>query len=241
LPKPWLCLLRLPSSGIQPTAITVPDDLRISHPVLRQQREYWQAVARKEVTWNDQPPHPNIHVSRDSERRAMRLLQALFVALDKRGHSVAATKDGKTNVTVLGETFNVSLREPSKQVLHQPTLKERADAAKYPWMKPPPYDLVHTGDLELNIEGVYDARHRWKDGKKQRLEERLNAVIEGLLQLPCWKRPAQPSANGSANYEKKPNVDGRSVRSVGWRRKRASSDSTVWSGIGGRPESAVRF
>jgi hypothetical protein len=26
-------------------AITVPDDLRITHPVLRQQREYWQAVA----------------------------------------------------------------------------------------------------------------------------------------------------------------------------------------------------
>lgn len=29
--------------------------------------------------------------------------------------------------------------------------------------------------------GVYGSRHRWRDGKKQRLEERLNAVIEGLL------------------------------------------------------------
>lgn len=65
--------------------IIVPDDLRVAHPVLRQQSEYWQAVARKEVTWNDQLPHLNIHVSRDSERRAIRLLQALFVALEKRG------------------------------------------------------------------------------------------------------------------------------------------------------------
>jgi hypothetical protein len=102
-------------------AIAVPDDLRITHPVLRQQREYWQNVTGKEVKWDQQPPHLNIHISRDSERRAMRLLQALFVALEQRGHSIAATKDGKTKIAVLGETFNPGLREPSKQVLHQPT------------------------------------------------------------------------------------------------------------------------
>ena len=106
-------------------AITVPDDLRITHPVLRQQREYWQAIARKEVTWNDQPPHLNIHISKNSERRAMRLLQALFIALEKHGHSVVATKDDKTQISVLGETFNVSLREPSKRALHQLTPKEK--------------------------------------------------------------------------------------------------------------------
>ena len=36
-------------------AIAVPEDLRITHPVLRQQREYWQAVARREVIGNGQP------------------------------------------------------------------------------------------------------------------------------------------------------------------------------------------
>ena len=47
----------------------------------------------------------------------MRLLQALFVTLERRGHSVAATKDGKTYVTVLGETFNLSLRARSQLLL----------------------------------------------------------------------------------------------------------------------------
>jgi hypothetical protein len=50
----------------------------------------------------------NIHIFKDSERRAMRLLQALFVALEKRRYSVASN-DGKTQITVMGETFNVSL------------------------------------------------------------------------------------------------------------------------------------
>jgi hypothetical protein len=68
----------------------------------------------------------------------MRFLQPLFVALETRGHSVAATKDGKTNIIVLGETFSVSPREPSEQVLHQTTPNEITDAAKHSWMKPPP-------------------------------------------------------------------------------------------------------
>ena len=162
--------------------ISVPEDLRITHRLLKQQRDYWKAVARKEIRYDNQPPHLNINVTRATERRVLRLLQALFVALESRGHSVEATKDGKTNITVLGETFNVGLREPSKQVLHQPTAKELEDAKKYSWMRPAPYDLVATSELEINIDGVWGTRHHWRDGKKQRLEERLNSVIEGLLE-----------------------------------------------------------
>lgn len=163
-------------------AIIVSDDIRITHPLLKQQREYWRAVGRREIRYDDQPPHLNITVhSRESQQRALRILQALFAAIEKRGHSVAATNDAKTNVTVLGETFDVAMRERSKQVLHQPTPKEKADAAKYSWMKPPPYDLVPTGELTLTIEGVYGTRHNWADGKKQRIGGRLNSVIEGLV------------------------------------------------------------
>src|SRR4029077_11661389 len=109
--------------------------------------------------------HLNIKVSKESLPRAFRLLQALFASLEARGHKAAATKEGKTILTVLGEPLEVSLREPSKQVRHVPTAKEIADAKRYSWSRPAPYDLVSSGTLVLNIENVWGVRHTWKDGK----------------------------------------------------------------------------
>ena len=121
-----------------------------------------------EVTYGENKlPHLNLRVSSPALPRALRLLQALFVGLEQRGHTVAATKDGKTNNTVLDETFDVSLREPSKQVKHVPTAQELANAKKYSWMRTKPYDLVASGTLVLTIENVWGVRHTWKELKNQ--------------------------------------------------------------------------
>lgn len=163
--------------------IIVPEDLRVRHQAITQTKEYWAAQKRGEVQYGDNKlPRLDIKVSKEILPRAFRLLQALFAALETRGHRVAATKEGKTVLTVLNEPLEVSLREPSKQVRHVPTAKELADAKKYSWSRPAPYDLVSAGILVLNIENVWGVRHTWKDGKTQRLEDVLNDIVVGLLE-----------------------------------------------------------
>lgn len=170
--------------------IVVPEDLRIRHQAITQTKEYWAAQKRGEVQYgdNNKLPRLNIRVSKEALPRAFRLLQALFAALETRGHRAAATTEGKTILTVLDEPFEVNLREPSKQVRHVPTAKELADAKKYSWSRPAPYDLVSTGTLVLNIENVWGVRHTWKDGKTHRLEDVLNDVIVGLLEGAFQKK-----------------------------------------------------
>lgn len=169
--------------------IIVPDDLRVRHQAITQTREYWAAQKRGEVQYGDNKlPRLDIRVSKELLPRAFRLLQTLFGALETRGHRAAATKEGKTVLTVLDEPLEVSLREPSKQVRHVPTAKELADAKKYSWSRPTPYDLVCTGTLVLNIENVWGVRHTWKDGKSHRLEDVLNEIIVGLLECAFQKK-----------------------------------------------------
>ena len=169
--------------------IQVPDDLRVRHPAIAQTKAYWAAQKRREVPYGDNElPRLNINVSKETLPRALRLLQALFNALEQRRHTVAATKEGKTVLTVLDEAFEISLREPSKQVRHVPTSKELADAKRYSWMRPAPYDLVSSGTLVLNIEHVWGTRHSWKDGKTRRLEDALNDVVVGLIEAALQKK-----------------------------------------------------
>jgi hypothetical protein len=169
--------------------IRVPDDLRVRHPAIAQTKAYWAARKRGEVPYGDNKlPRLNINVSKETLPRALRLLQALFNALEQRGHTAAATKEGKTILTVLDEALEISLREPSKQVRHVPTSKELADAKRYSWMRPAPYDLVSSGTLVLNIENVWGARHAWKDGKRRRLEDALNDVVVGLIEAALRKK-----------------------------------------------------
>lgn len=169
--------------------VGVSDNLRLKHLAILQTREFWAAQKRGEVHYGDSKlPRLNVQVSKKMLSRALRILQALFTALEERGHKVAATKEGKTILTVLDESLEVSLREPSKQVRHIPTAQEIADATRYSWSRPAPYDLVSSGVLVLNIENVWGLRHSWKDGKTQRLEETLNDVIVGLLECAFQKK-----------------------------------------------------
>jgi len=81
-------------------AIEVAEDLRVRHPLLQSTREYWRIVGRPNFRWDTPlPPHINISVGTETRPRALRLLQALFTALERRGHQVAAGERGRLQVT----------------------------------------------------------------------------------------------------------------------------------------------
>ena len=160
-------------------AISVSEDLRIRHRLLRSTREYWRMVGRPNFSWSvPLPAHFNINVGRATQTRALRLLQALFDALERRGHQVGAGDSGQIRVTVLDENCDVFVRERQRQVRRKPT---GATSKSSSFQDSRPYVLEHTGELEFRIERRF-SRHTVRDGKGRRLEEQLNHVVVCLLE-----------------------------------------------------------
>ncbi len=134
-----------------------------------------------------------VWVSEACVERAMRIMNALVVALENAGYEVGITvvNDGdgrrrgyETFAIIDGERVFFSLREKTCRTEREPTSKERARMERYSWERGPFYDYGATGRLSLRIEGDwYGERHRrtWSDGKRQRLEDRLYQFVRSLL------------------------------------------------------------
>lgn len=143
--------------------IVVDDDVQANHPLIRATR-HSRKIARS-LEWNaPKPPRLDIRVTAAPRPRALRIMQALLAALERRGYKVEATGDGKTKVTILGESLDIRLDERYKQVPHEPTAYER-EQMKRGWSVPR-YDSVAAGLLTLKIDNVWAPRQSWTDGKK---------------------------------------------------------------------------
>lgn len=100
-------------------AIIVSERLQARHPPLRQMREFWRGSRQPHWVRHDPlPPRLEINVGREQQSRALRLLQALFDALARRGYAVSRAEDGRIAVRVLDETCHLTVRERQRQVKH---------------------------------------------------------------------------------------------------------------------------
>ena len=159
-------------------AISVPENLQVRHPLLRSTREYWQQVNRPHRDWSvELPAHFNIGVGRNTQRRALRLLQALFTALERRGHQLGIGDHGQIRCTVLTETCALVLRERQRRKRPEPT---KVGAKPSPFPSATPYGLVHCGELELRVDRGYGSPVV-RDKKGMPLEQQLNQVVVCLL------------------------------------------------------------
>jgi hypothetical protein len=120
-------------------------------------------------------------VSRDQLPRALRIMNALFLALEERGHLVSLPKkeDEHLTVSVDGESVAISLREDLDSEKHALTPAEQ----KHPWIAPK-WDYKLTGRLRLSIDNLPYAsgpvRGSWADGKVQILENCLGDFVVGV-------------------------------------------------------------
>lgn len=166
-------------------AITVRDDLRVTHPLLRATREAWKPLNNRAFQWNvPVPTHLHVAVSRPLQPRALRILQALFSALDQRGSKVAANERKGMKVTVLAEACVLTMRERQRQVRSE--RRRRGDQSLFPNKRP--FDLVDTGELELTVEKPYGRKATVGDDKAQRVEDQLNGIIVGLIEAALEKK-----------------------------------------------------
>lgn len=135
----------------------------------------------------------SMNVSRAEERRALRLMNALFVAAEEHGYTVGSawqTKPGSgygraEPVGILlgkaGDSWELRIVEKTLAVQHEPTKKELDDQRRWSWPRIPVNDYVPNGQLEVRIEG-YDTGHRsrFADGTRATVDTKLGAVIAAL-------------------------------------------------------------
>lgn len=118
-----------------------------------------------------------LKVSLSAVDRALRLYDALFKALEARGHRVTlVTKDNETS-TVLhidGEQVGIEIQEHVTRT-EVPPLKPQTGwySKKYVWEA--------TGRLTFTLtESYLSVRSKWSDGARQNLDEMLNEIVVGL-------------------------------------------------------------
>ncbi len=120
-------------------------------------------------------------VSRQQFSRALRIMNALFLALDERGYLVSwPKKEGEQlTVNVEGEAVAVSIREVLDSQPHVLTPAEQ----EHPWMAPK-WDYKLTGRLRLSIDNPPHSSDRlratWADGRVQIVENCIGDFIVGL-------------------------------------------------------------
>lgn len=163
--------------------IKVAKQLSRPHPLIKDHRA--EMKARKRGGWTrHSKPVVDIGVSKGEMSRAYRIMSTLFKALEKRGFE-PRVREGKqrkkdeTVVTVRGEEIAFRLREKQKKVEVEPD----EDDWRFRYREGPFYDLKPSGTfiLEITSGAAHGGRKTWKDGKKQKLEDCLNAFIVGLV------------------------------------------------------------
>ena len=175
--------------------ITVGDRLPRPHAIISRTREALAAARERAYRWNDGHTPPRapsnaempIAVGDASTTRALVLMDALFHALEQRGHKIVSrTEPQLTNrhcdsaiCLMLGEELSFALREKTHMV--QLTAAERKAASARLEASKVRYEP--TGMFELAISAGFWADRRWNDTPNRKLEDQLNRIVVEMLVL----------------------------------------------------------
>lgn len=161
--------------------IEVPADLRLAHPLLKKAQAALRMAARERsqnrgVPWNERyqaklvkagSGRLDIAVSKSLVPRALRIMQALVGALERRGYPLFVTPEG-TIVHVLDEPFQIELVERFKQVTVTHAYGSNID-------------LEPSGRLMLRVGGKY-SNAGTTDAPPRLIENSLNRVLANMVQ-----------------------------------------------------------
>ena len=118
----------------------------------------------------------NVKISELQRERVVRILSALETALSAAG--MEWELDPKSHY-VVGKMYGESL---SFEISERYTRTEHIEKhPTYSWLDKKTYSYRFLGDLAIRINGWYEGRKSWSDGKTQRLEAKIPQVIEGFM------------------------------------------------------------
>lgn len=138
---------------------------------------------------------PDRHeVTKTSLSRTARIVQALALESERRGHSLAhvpydggyyndfrrAISGGQFRISIGDRSYPLRVREIAGRGGRQRDYRDRTKLPK--WMDSRTHDFVPTGRLEISIESYSGSERpaKFRDGKRQTLEDQLPALLKEL-------------------------------------------------------------
>jgi hypothetical protein len=170
------------SVRVAPRPVPVPQRVTAYHPAVVRHRD---DVDRHEV-------------SKDSLGRASRILQAVAIEAERRGHTVEAAaagsqqyntdffrslKDGQLRIAVEGFAYRLRIHEQGRAGGAPLPYTVHANRTLPRWRKARRTEFIPTGTLRITLENGYSRDERaaeFRDTKTTALEERLPAVLREL-------------------------------------------------------------
>lgn len=164
--------------------IEVPDRIVKPHRLLRGRMTELRSpqVDDYGAIWSGGLRQLNLRVSPQSLRRALRIMNTLFHALEARGYQLVIEDGHKSSlhVRIHREPIEFGLEERFRRI-ERPEAKDK-DLRRWEYQR---YQYVATGDLFLKITEWWGQglRKTWSDGKTAKLETFLNDFIIGLIKV----------------------------------------------------------
>jgi len=128
----------------------------------------------------------HVRVSKRTLPRALRILDALFLALDQKPFRLSWPEgsDARLTISVLDDTFRFAISEIIQYKRHRPTSRERFHQKQNWAFRPRKSDYKLTGRLRLEIDGIQGRRrhHAWSDASRP-LEACLHDFLGALVGL----------------------------------------------------------
>ncbi len=171
--------------GLSDTGIVVPKRLFSPHLLVKAISDRFKSKVSKESSSNStRKKEPPITVSHSSLPRALRILDTLIKTWESLGGQAAIEEYWfihTKNAIYFGmdqDHIAVTMDETRHRI--------KSTSATYPWR----YEYKYTGQLAIiaHKSGWSGLRAKWADGKKQRLENILDSVVEGLLRYVDYVR-----------------------------------------------------
>lgn len=172
--------------------IVVPDRLFSPHPLIKQTSEI--LINRQP---NDfglvNPPKKgclDITVSKGSLRRALRIMDTIIKALEKLGYGVYLA-DGRTKTKIQEVPISFGISEKLTTKKKRPEDLDLSGSYRFGHSRFIE-DRAPSGDLCLTIHEaedfyIYGYQQNWNDGKKSKIENRINSFIDGLVTVAVAK------------------------------------------------------
>lgn len=160
--------------------IKVAKSLRSRHELVETARHVLRGSAKgsDDYVRNWRIPHLDIDVSKDSLTRALRIMNAVVKAFEKRGWKVTvATGDKRGSyVRVLDQEIRFGIREPWKQIENEPAKPERLPDGEWHTPYQHKYREEPSGRLALVVRNSWGRAvdKSLGDTKTRQLEDRLN-------------------------------------------------------------------
>jgi hypothetical protein len=129
-----------------------------------------------------EPSGLDVKVTEGTLERALQVMAQVLIVLERQGHSVEVSEQGRTAAIINGEHVSFGIEEPIRKVVTQ---KPRVPNPTDRW----DYDQIVTyepsGKLVLvipaNTWGDSEQRTKWSDAKVQRVETLIPEFVAGLM------------------------------------------------------------